>query len=165
MYLGCPWCDGWEHKDEPFANLGIFGAALIKSTVRMTTLNPSPLMLTNGTCDDAARAQASADLPSWEQQLQYYDIGIEDRVISAFSRVHGNDSNYDDDFWITFADNSSIMRHSIKANFAATLASDLPEALGLSTAVDESEGTLNVVVDENKETSMPGVFMVGDANS
>ncbi|MCJ1457127.1 hypothetical protein MMC28_007494 [Mycoblastus sanguinarius] len=162
---GCPWCDGWEHRDKPFANLGTFSASFVQNTVRTTTLNPKPLMLTNGTFNNDTMAKASATLPSWEKQLALYNIEIENRIIVSFSRLHGDDGDCDDDFIITFEDNSTVVRNSIKGNFPATLASDLPEQMGLKLTEDDGEGISTVVVDKNKESSILGVFMVGDANS
>ena len=119
-------------------------------------------MLTNGTYNVITKAQASIDLPDWAEQLALYNIGVEDRVIAAFSRVNGNDSDYADDFKITFVDGESIVRNAIKGSFPAGLASELPMELGLGLS-DETDRT--VLVDGNMESSVAGVFMVGDANS
>ena len=119
-------------------------------------------MLTNGSYNDATKAQASQDLPDWAHQLALYNIGIEDRIISDISRVNGNESDYSDDFKITFTDGDCIVRNAIKGAFPAEMASDIPSQLGLKLS-NESDAT--VQVDRNMESSMPGVFMVGDANS
>ena len=159
---GCPWCDGWEHRDESFANLGPFTAAFVQNSIAQTTLNSDILMLANGTYNEITKAQASNDLPDWAEQLALYNISVEDRIIASFSRVHGNDSDYDDDFKITFTDGDSIVRNAIKGAFPAELASDLPMKLDLRLS-DESDAT--VLVDSNMQSSVPGIFMVGDANS
>lgn len=119
-------------------------------------------MLTNGTYTDIAKAQASNDLPDWAEQLVLYNIGVEDRIVASFSRVNGNDSDYDDDFQITFTDGQSIVRNAIKGAFPAELASDLPMKLDLQLS-NESDAT--VLVDAKMQSSVSGVFMVGDANS
>lgn len=119
-------------------------------------------MLTNGTYNDTMKAQASNDLPDWAEQLALYKIGIEDRIIASFSRVHGNDSDYDDDFKITFTDGDSIVRNAVRGNFPAQLASDLPMKLDLRLS-NETDATVSV--DSNMQSSTPGIFMVGDANS
>ena len=127
-----------------------------------TTLNPDILLLTNGTYSDTTKSQTSKDLPDWAERLDLYNITVEDRIIADFSRVNGNDSDYNDDFRITFTDEGSIVRNSIKGAFPAELASDLPAKLGLNLS-NESDAT--VLVDGNMESSVPGIFMVGDANS
>ena len=76
--------------------------------------------------------------------------------------MNENDSDYNDDFRITFTDKGSIVRNAIKGAFPAELASDLPIKLGLKFS-NESDAT--VLMDRNMESSVPGVFMVGDANS
>ena len=139
--------------------MGDFNAKLVKSSIALTSLNPGLMMLTNGTCTEAAKATAFDLRPEWDKKLAAYNITIEDRIITRFSRVHGNDSNYDDDFVVTFEDGQSISRNGILAHFKSEQALSLPQQLGLNITQDY------VVVDENKETSMPGVFMVGDANS
>jgi len=76
--------------------MGTFNAKFVQATVTATTLNPKPLMLTNGTSTDSAMAKASETLPNWATQVAAYNIGIENRTISSFSRVNGNDNDYDD---------------------------------------------------------------------
>lgn len=105
--------------------------------------NPQPdiLLLTNGTYSDTTKSQASKDLPDWAQRLALYNITVEDRIIANFSRVIGNDSDYNDDFRITFTDEGSIVRNAIKGAFPAELASDLPMKLGLKLS-NESDATV-----------------------
>ena len=119
-------------------------------------------MLTNGTCNDTTKAQASKDLPDWADRLALYNISVEDRTIASFSRVNGNDSDYDAGFRITFTDGQSIVRNAIKGSFPAELASDIPLKLRLQLS-NESDAT--VQVDDHMQSSMPGVFVAGDANS
>jgi len=159
---GCSWCDGWEHKDKPFANLGPFSAAFVSSTIAGKTLNPQSLVLTNGTMDDVAKVKASKDLPDWGERLELYNITIENRIITRFSRLHGDDSDYKDDFVITFQDNSTVILNAIKGTFPAKLSSDLPVQIGLKLTEDKDA---KVKVDEHMESSVPGISMVGDANS
>ena len=54
------------------------------------------------------------------------------------------------------------MRNAVKGAFPAELASDLPAKLDLDLS-DESDKT--VLVDSDMQSSVSGVFMVGDANS
>lgn len=143
--------------------MGTFSAALIQSTITATSLNPDALMLTNSTYNDASVAKAAEMLPDWQERLAAYNIGIENRQIASFSRLHGNETDVDDDFVVTFTDGGSIVRNAILANWPSKLASDLPMQLRLELKVIEDD--VFVAVDENMESSMPGVFVVGDANS
>lgn len=143
--------------------MGTFSAAFIQSTITATSLNPDALMLTNGTYNDTSAAKATEALPDWQERLAAYNIGIENRLIASFSRLHGNETDVDDDFVVTFTDGGSIVRNAIRANWPSKLASDLPMHLGLELKVIEDD--VFVAVNENMESSMPGVFVVGDANS
>ncbi|KAF6223313.1 hypothetical protein HO133_000155 [Letharia lupina] len=71
-------------------------------------------------------------------------------------------ADHDDDFRITLTDEESIERNGIKRAFPAGLPSDLPTKLNLKLS-NEIDAT--VQVDDNMESSVPGVFMVGDANT
>lgn len=120
-------------------------------------------MLADGTCNEPTKAQASKDLLDWAEQLASYNTSVvEDGIIAHFSRVNGNDSDHNADFRITFSDEGSIVRSPIKGAFPADMASDLPMKLRLKCS-NESDAT--VLVDGSMESSMQGVFMVGDANS
>ena len=107
----------WEQRDKPFANLGPSSAAFVQDSITQTTLNADILMLINGTYNDATKAQASQDLPDWADRLSLYSISVEDRIISDISRVHGNESDYSDDFKITFTEGESVVRNAIKGTF------------------------------------------------
>jgi len=52
--------------------------------------------------------------------------------------------------------------NAIKANFPAELASSLPRTMDLKL---NDEDDKKVLMDTHMETSLPGVFVVGDANS
>lgn len=142
--------------------MGPFSAKFVESTITATTLNANPVMLTNGTYNDSTAAKANETLPNWTEQLELYSISIENRQIASFGRVKGNESDYEDDLLVTFADNGTLVRDAIKATFPAELASSLPAQLGLNLT-DDAES--KVGVDDHMESSIPGIFVVGDANS
>lgn len=138
-------------------------AAFVQNSITQTTLNPDIVLLADGTCNEPTKAQASKDLLDWAERLALYNTSVvEDRIIAHISRVNGNDSDYNADFRITFSDERSIVRSPIKGAFPAELASDLPMKLRLKFS-NESDATGQV--DGSMESSMQGVFMVGDANS
>ncbi|KAF6241415.1 hypothetical protein HO173_000125 [Letharia columbiana] len=70
----CPWCDGWEHRDKPFANLRPFSATFVQNSNTQTSLKPDILMLTNRTYNGTTKAQASKDLPDWAERLALYNV-------------------------------------------------------------------------------------------
>lgn len=119
-------------------------------------------MLTNGTYSDTSVAAANGTLPDWAVQLDLYGINIENRQIASFGRVGGNDVNYDDDIVVTFVDNDKLVVNAINGHFPAQLASDLPWELNLKLT---EEAEPKVMVDMSMMSSIPGIFVVGDANS
>lgn len=144
--------------------MGSFSAALIQGAIAITTLNANPLILTNGTYTNATIAQVSETLPNWADQIAAYNIGIENRTISSFSRLNGNESDFNDDLLVQFADNDTMVRNAILGNFPAELASNLPVDMGLKLGAEDGD-EVHVVTDDNMETNVKGVFVVGDANS
>lgn len=162
--LGCAWCDGWEHRDKPFAIMGEFSEGLVQGAVNLQTLNTDTILLTNGTYTDDAIASTTAAVPTWEKQLGLYQVGIENRTIASFARANGDFSDYSDDILITFTDGNSITRNAIKGNFPAALQSpDLLRQMGLNLT---SDSEIKIAVDNYKQsTNVPGVYVVGDANS
>lgn len=97
--------------------------------------------------------------------MAVYGIEIDNREIVSFERVDGNEDDLKSNFLITFADGGTLVRNAIKANFPAELASDLPKKMGLVLEDGADGSDVHVVVDGHMESSMPGVFVVGDANS
>ena len=160
----CTWCDGNEHKNASFGTLGSFSSSLIQSAFTSMTLNPDPLILTNGTYTNSTIAQVSAKLPDWAEKLAACNIGIENRTITSFSRLHGNESDFSDDILIKFSDDRTVVRNAILADFEAQLRSTLPLGMGLKLRKEDG-GEVHVETDDNMESSMKGVFVVGDANS
>lgn len=119
-------------------------------------------MLTNGTHDDTTVTTANEALPDWAAQLDLYGITIENRQIARFGRVGGDDNDHEGDIVVTFADNDTLVVNAINGHFPAQLASDLPSKLNLKHT---EEAEPKVLVDISMKSSIPGIFVVGDANS
>lgn len=153
----------------PFATLCAFSEGCVKDSMTQVTLNKSPLMLTNGTYDDAHIARVEEALPDYKERLKVNNITVDDRVLCKISRVHGNDSDYEDDFVVTFTDNSTLVLDAMRGLFPAQLKSDLPGKLGmnLTKPVDSGDpsGASVIVVKSDMQSSIPGIFAVGDTNS
>ncbi|KAL6715585.1 hypothetical protein ACLMJK_006546 [Lecanora helva] len=161
----CQWCDGYEHISRPVANLGPFSPSLIQGAIADTTLSPQQLLLTNGTYNNTTVAATAAILPNWAEQIKAYGIGIENRVIERIGRVKGDESDWEDDLEVVFVEGGSVVRNAIHARFGAEVASgELLRGVGVGMVRDEA-GVEYVGVDEHMEASVPGVFVVGDANS
>lgn len=161
----CPWCDGFEHRDQP---LGILGplSNVIGSTLETINLNHDVIILANGTDTPDQTAILDATNPTWRQQLTVLDIPIDNRSIESITRlqdgavVHdqAQDAEYDI-FRVNFANGESIQRSAFFTNYPTRQNSDLGYQLGLNF-----DGTM-IAVDTSLLTSAPGVYAVGDANS
>ena len=126
-------------------------------------------MLTNGTYDDAHIAKVEAALPDYKERLKVNNITIDDRVLSKIARIHGNDSDYEDDFVVTFTDNSTLVLDAMRGLFPAQPRSDLARKLKMKVTdpVESGDpgGASVIVVESGMQSSIPGIFAVGDANS
>lgn len=161
----CPWCDGFEHRDQP---LGILGelSNVIGSTLETINLNHDVIILANGTDTPDQTANLDAKNPTWREQLTVLDIPIDNRSIESITRlqdgaiVHdqSQDAEYDI-FRVNFANGESIQRSAFFTNYPTRQNSNLGYQMGLNF-----DGT-KIAVDSSLLTSAAGVYAVGDANS
>lgn len=166
----CPWCDGYEHRDQAFGILGSYSDVL--STVfEVATLETDIIAFVNGTNTPDVVAQMNNNPPtgynSWEEKLQAYNIVIENRTIEAITRVQDGGSNYSltamaeyDSFLVHFTDGSTTERNAFIANFPSVQRSSLGTNLGIP--MDNKQ---HLKTNFKMESAVPGVFVVGDANA
>ncbi len=137
----CPYCDGWELRDQPVAIYGNGEVALHKAKlIRNLTAD---LVICTGeaaTFSDAER-----------QRLLRHDIQL---IETPVLRLAGQGDQLER---IIFADGTQLARRALFIQPAATQHSDLPAQLGC---------TINdlglVVVDPQARTSVAGVYAAGD---
>lgn len=163
----CPWCDGYEHRDQPFGILGSI-ADVLDSVMEVHTLFSDIIAFVNGTETPEGKAAATAKHEGWKKQLDAWNIKIENRTIARIEHprdgeIHQNktaDLQFDK-FIVYFTDGKSIERNAFITNFPAVQRSTLPAQMGLNMTEDQK-----IKVDFNgMRTSQAGVFGVGDANS
>ncbi|KAB8075999.1 hypothetical protein BDV29DRAFT_170857 [Aspergillus leporis] len=163
----CPWCDGYEHRDEPF---GILGALpdVVGSVLEVYTLNKDIVAFVNGTQTADAEAELGAKYPNWEAQLEAYNVRLENATIESFERIQDggelkdrNGTRQLDIFRVHFTNGSSVDRNAFITNFPSEQRSDLPRQLGLAMLGNKIDATTN----PGMRTSVSGVFAVGDCNS
>ncbi|KAM5442883.1 hypothetical protein MferCBS31731_002269 [Microsporum ferrugineum] len=166
----CPWCDGWEHRDQPFGVLGPLGDVM-DSVLEMWSLNRDIIAFVNGTEHDEKERKRLADkYPRWEEQLKKYNVKLEDRVIQSIVRLRDGSKVGDKENWkeydlfrINFTDGKSTERNALITNFPAVQRSDLPDQLGLQR--DKANQNKIAVNINGMRTSVSGVYAVGDANN
>jgi thioredoxin reductase len=164
----CPWCDGYEHRDQPLGLLGPL-VKLPDAVEEIETLNADLIAFVNGTLTDANVAALDASHPQWESMLQTYNVTIENRTIASFERLQDGadvfsvaDKAEYDQFLVTLDDGTQVERAAFLASFPWTQRSDLGQNLGVEI---DSTGKMYANWTGGMETNIPGVYAVGDANS
>ena len=144
----CPFCDGWEHRDQPTALLAP-PEMILESVHLYRTWSANPTVLTNGEWD-----------PEPELSARLADLGVSvmtDRITS----VEGNGTHADR---IDFSSGRELPiavlwirpEQQASTNLAAELGCELYDA-GLITRLVKVEGP--------GQTTVPGVFAAGDIAS
>ncbi|KAL1952671.1 hypothetical protein VTO42DRAFT_4553 [Malbranchea cinnamomea] len=163
----CPWCDGYEHRDQPFGILGRL-RDVMGSVLEMMTLNSDIIAFVNGTWTPDEEAILEQKYPDWFDQLQAYDIRLDNRTIVSIDRLQDGGQHHDpeehkeyDLFRINFSEGESVIRSAFITNFPAVQRSTLPAQMGLT--IDDNN---KIKVDPSSmRTNVKGVFAVGDANN
>ncbi|KAE8150119.1 hypothetical protein BDV25DRAFT_172428 [Aspergillus avenaceus] len=163
----CPWCDGFEHRDQPFGILGTL-PDVVGSVLEVSTLNKDIIAFVNGTDTPAYEAELSAKYPNWEAQLAAYNVRLENATIASFERLQDggevkdrNGTRQLDIFRVHFTNGSFVDRNAFITNYPSAQRSDLPDQLGLAMLGNKIDATTN----PGMRTSLAGVFAVGDCNS
>ena len=61
------------------------------------SLNSDIIAFTNGTRTPDGEARASAKYPDWDEQLEVWNITIDDRMIQSFERLQDGGAHQDDE--------------------------------------------------------------------
>ena len=141
----CPYCDGFEHRDQPLAvyGAGDKGAGL---ALMMKQWSSDVILCTDGASDVSSTMQSRLkqhDIAIWAQRIARLE-GTEDGVLQ---RIHLQGGNVLD-------------RTAIFFTTGCQQTSDLSAALGC--ARDEKGGIVTDPVTE--ESSVRGVYVAGDAS-
>jgi thioredoxin reductase len=137
----CPYCHGWEVRDQPLA---VYGAGAAHLALLLSSLSDDVVLLTDG----------SADVdPGEAELLRRRGIVIRDDPVA---RLEGEDGRL---ARVVFADGSIDDRTGLFFMPRFT-PSPLPAQLGCE--VDESGA---IVIDDDGRTSVAGVFAAGDATT
>lgn len=162
----CPWCDGFEHRDQPMGILGPMSDAY-SGVIEIRTLNKDVVIYTNGTDNDEERAALDKKYPGWDKELEAYKVPINNASVKSVERLQSGGKVNDpeegkqfDKFQLNFADGSSAERNAIILNVKTGQRSNLPSQLGIG--IDEDN---KIVVGEKYNTTLDGVYGVGDANN
>lgn len=138
----CPYCHGWEVRDQPLAICG-----------RGTAGFEKVLMLTGWSRDLILCSDGDSNLSNEQrQQLFSWGVQIHEAKITHLEHQDGKLTG------IAFTRGEVIPRRGIFVSPDFQQHSDLPTKLGCEFT---NFGT--VKVNENRQTSVPGVYVAGDA--
>ncbi|MGU3654262.1 FAD-dependent oxidoreductase [Mycolicibacterium sp. A43C] len=136
----CPFCHGWEMRDQPLAVLAD-GDRAVHMALMLRGWSDDIVLLTNG---------GSAPVTD--------GIVVDDRVVTEFRSENGELTE------IVFADGAPLARRGVLV--AATLhqRSSLAAHLGAACAPPTPVSADAIVVDQFQRTTVPGVFAAGDVS-
>jgi thioredoxin reductase len=138
----CPYCDGWELREQPLV-LIVKGADALHMAKVISGWTNNITICTNGP-DDLTDAQ--------REELQQHNIPVYDSPIQSIESDNGIVQQVD------LKDGASIGCRGIFFRPKLMTGSDLPQAIGCEIT---EAGT--VIVDNLGKTNVPGVFSAGDA--
>jgi thioredoxin reductase len=137
----CPYCDGWEHRDQPLA-VYANGAAGVHMALLLSLLSDDVVLCTG----------APAALTEDERgRLAAHRIAVREEPIA---RVEGRPHALEA---IVFATGETLPRRALFLRARQRQHSDLPQQLGCAITEDGF-----VTVDGQGRTSVPGVSAAGD---
>ncbi len=137
----CPYCHGWEVRDQPLAVYGLDAAGL---ALLLTSLSDDIVLLTDESSDPD---------PEQFERLQRAGVAVRDDRVARLEAEGGTLAR------IVFADGSSEERGAL---FLVPSFTHSPIAAQLGCELDESGA---IVIDEDGRTSVRGVFAAGDATT
>ncbi len=139
----CPYCDGWEWRDQPIAVFGRGKSGYLLSQ-RLLNWSSNVVLVTHG---------LSKLTKDQIKELTKLGVTIYDQTVREFEHDDGLLKR------IRFADGSGIERSSIFFTTGQHQRSAIGSQLGCKFS---SKGT--ILTDKHEETSIEGVFSAGDAS-
>jgi thioredoxin reductase len=144
----CPFCHGWEVRDQPLAVLAR-GERVVHSALMLRNWSDDVVALTDGPADLSESGRALLDAAG---------VGIDERVVAELS---GADDELDA---VVFADGGRLPRRGLLVATTLHQRSALAERLGVRFGDATPIARDPVAVDAFGRTSVPGVFAAGDVD-
>lgn len=139
----CPYCDGWELRDEPLAVYGR-GENGLGLALELTLWSPDVML-----CTDGPSQLSAEDL----RRLGKHNIKLRESKISSLQGSNGVLER------IVFADGETLRRRGMFFNTEQRQGSELPRKLGCEFTEHGSVRT-----GEYETTNVPGLYVAGDAS-
>lgn len=139
----CPYCDGWEHRDEPTAIYGR-GEHGVGLALELTAWTGDIVLCTDG-ADDLDEHQ--------RKRLERASIGLR---VERIQRFTGTNGVFDG---VTFTEGAPLPRRVLYFGTGVRQHSHLPGKLGCEFTHDGA-----VKTGEHESTCVPGLYVAGDAS-
>ncbi|OQE19248.1 hypothetical protein PENFLA_c019G03894 [Penicillium flavigenum] len=163
----CPWCDGFEHRDQPIGVLGDLSDAYDSVRELHPTLNKDIRIYANGTNNAAQLNRLNSKNRDWQKVFNAYNVTVNAKPILNITRTQSGSDYHDsairkefDKFRVYFSDGTYEERGAFITNYGTSQASKLPEQLKVGFLGKKINTTARGL-----RTTIPGVWGVGDANS
>ncbi|WP_319446363.1 MULTISPECIES: NAD(P)/FAD-dependent oxidoreductase [unclassified Mycobacterium] len=144
----CPFCHGWEMRDQPLAVLAS-GDRAVHMALMLRGWTDDVVVLTNGDPIDATQ----------HGQLTAAGVGVDERTVAEFV------SNAGELTAVAFTDGGRLARRGVLVASSLHQRSGLAASLGVETAPLNPVSEDAVKVDAFHRTSVPGVFAAGDLSA
>ncbi|KAJ5639379.1 uncharacterized protein N7484_007241 [Penicillium longicatenatum] len=159
----CPWCDGYDYKGRTVVVIGTpgkFGSA-IGNALNMRKLTTNIQIVAGGVLSAADKAAAEERWPGWENILKTkYNIPVHQVDVKTIERTAKGSEPGDDEYKLTLSGQPlTITTHGILISAPTKQTSELHKQLHL-----QMDGS-SIKVEKNMETSVGGIYAVGDANN
>lgn len=140
----CPFCHGWEVRDQPLAVLAD-GDRAVHMALMLKSWTDDIVVLSNG-------AALQNDL------LDAAGISVDQRVVAEFHSQGGELTE------VRFAEGASLARKGVLVAAVLHQRSQLAAQLGVTFAPPSPAAADAIVVDQFQRTTVPGVFAAGDVS-
>jgi thioredoxin reductase len=145
----CPFCHGWEVRDQPLAVLAR-GEQAVHASLLLRGWSDDIVLLTDGPANLSAEGCA---------RLAAADVGIDERPLTEIVGAEGELAA------IVFSDGRWLERRGLMVATTLYQRSSLAEQLGVELAVPTPLTAESISVDALCRTSVPGVFAAGDLSA
>lgn len=142
----CPFCHGWEVRDQPLAVLAEGERAVHMATL-MRGWSDDVVLLTGGSGGLDAEHRAG---------LSGAGVTVDDRQVAGLASERGELTA------VVFADGSRLPRRGLLVSTTLHQRTDLAAQLGVKFTVAGPVSVDAIEVDAMSQTSVPGVFAAGD---
>jgi thioredoxin reductase len=157
----CPWCDGHDYKNRKMVVYGKLASA-IGSALNIRKLTNDITIVTGGPLTKEDKEEAEARWPGWETVIKNtYKIPIRENDITKVERTTTNMEPKDDEYRVHLNGGSPnpLVTNGMLISVPTAQTSSLHKQLRL-----EMDGK-SVKVKSNMESSVGGLYVVGDANN